>query len=128
MRIAIPLADGRLSPHFGHCDRFAIVEADIEKGAVLSSQELPAPEHVPGLRPRWLHEQGVHLVIAGGMGAGAKALLADTGIQVITGAPAEPPAVILSRYLAGNLTSDASECDHSGSGGHSCGCGREPNA
>ena len=28
MKIAIPVAAGRLSAHFGHCDEFAILEAD----------------------------------------------------------------------------------------------------
>ena len=28
MKIAIPLADGRLCLHFGHCGHFALVDAD----------------------------------------------------------------------------------------------------
>jgi predicted Fe-Mo cluster-binding NifX family protein len=28
MKIAIPLTAGRLSAHFGHCEQFALIEAD----------------------------------------------------------------------------------------------------
>ena len=28
MKIAIPLTAGRLSDHFGHCEQFALIEAD----------------------------------------------------------------------------------------------------
>jgi len=28
MRIAIPVTDGRVSAHFGHCEQFAIIDAD----------------------------------------------------------------------------------------------------
>ncbi|NLF18973.1 MAG: ATPase, partial [Lentisphaerae bacterium] len=28
MRLAIPIADGRLSLHFGHCESFALIDVD----------------------------------------------------------------------------------------------------
>ena len=31
MRIAIPIADGKLAMHFGHCERFALVDVDPSK-------------------------------------------------------------------------------------------------
>ena len=39
MKIAIPLAAGQFSMHFGHCDEFAIVEADEQSKEIITSSE-----------------------------------------------------------------------------------------
>ncbi len=31
MKIAIPLSDGKLMPHFGHCQEFALIEVEDKK-------------------------------------------------------------------------------------------------
>jgi ATP-binding protein involved in chromosome partitioning len=126
MRIAVPVSNGKLTQHFGHCPAFALVEADPQNKSIVSSVELPAPVHAPGVRPRWLREQGVDLVIAGGMGDGARSLLDSCSIQVITGAPAETPESLVRSYLEGALTAGANDCDHSQGGGHSCRHGQSP--
>jgi ATP-binding protein involved in chromosome partitioning len=112
MRIAIPIADGKLSMHFGHCDKFCIVEADVKAGKALNSKEVDAPAHQPGLLPKWLAEQGVQVVIAGGMGQRALALFAERNIEVFVGAPAESPDYLVARYLDGSLKSGDNVCDH----------------
>ena len=66
MTIAIPLSGGKLSPHFGHCEQFALFQ--VEEKLVKVRKDLDPPPHEPGLLPRWLKGQGVDLVIAGGMG------------------------------------------------------------
>ena len=43
MRFAIPLADGRLCAHFGHCQSFALIDADTESGKILARGEVDAP-------------------------------------------------------------------------------------
>src|SRR4030042_1285635 len=105
MRIAIPMADGRLSMHFGHCERFALIDVDPETRVIQKKEELPAPEHEPGLLPRWLAERGAQLIIAGGMGGRAQGLVAQNGIQVVVGAPAEAPEAPVAAYLDGTLQS-----------------------
>jgi predicted Fe-Mo cluster-binding NifX family protein len=125
MRIAIPVSNGKLSQHFGHCQTFAMIEVNVQNKTIMSSAELPAPEHVPGLRPRWLREQGVDLVIAGGMGAGARAHLSEASIQVIIGAPAEAPQALVRSYLEGALATGANDCNNSHAGGRSCRCGQQ---
>ena len=52
MRFAIPLIDGRLCAHFGHCKHFALIDADVEAKKILGKEEIEAPEHQPGLLPR----------------------------------------------------------------------------
>ena len=112
MKIAIPTTGGQLATHFGHCDQFAIVEVDPEKMAILDTTFLTPPPHEPGVLPRWLHEQGANVIIAGGMGQRAQILFAEQNIQVLVGAPADTPEATVSAYLEGNLATGGNLCDH----------------
>jgi len=91
MKVALPVAQGRLCMHFGHCEAFAVFNVDKASKSVASTEYFDAPAHEPGLLPRWLAEKGVNCVIAGGMGSRAQQLFAENGITVITGAPAGAP-------------------------------------
>ena len=112
MKIAIPVADGRLSAHFGHCEAFAILEADQHGKAIGTKSMHKAPPHEPGLLPRWLHELGTDVIIAGGMGRRAQQLFAQNGITVVVGAPDETPEQLASAYLSGTLQAGENICDH----------------
>jgi len=112
MRIAIPVFQGKLSLHFGHCDQFAIVEVDSETKRISEIRMMTAPAHEPGALPRWLNEQDVKLVIAGGMGRRAQMLFADSGIDVQVGAPSESAEETVNAYLQGTLQTGANICDH----------------
>ncbi len=112
MKIAIPVASGALCMHFGHCQQFALIDTDQAAGTVLKTAFLTPPPHEPGLLPRWLHEQGAEVIIAGGMGQRAQAIFAQNGIRVITGAPALSPEAVARAYLAGTLQVGQNACDH----------------
>lgn len=112
MKIAIPLADGRLCMHFGHCERFALVDADPARKTIVKREDVDAPPHEPGLLPRWLAERGATMIIAGGMGQRAQELFARQNIQVLVGAPAETPEKLVADFLAGTLQSGVNVCDH----------------
>lgn len=112
MRIAIPLANGRLSMHFGHCEHFALVDVDTTEKKVVKREDIDAPPHQPGLLPPWLAERGANVIIAGGMGQRAQELFAHQGIQVVVGAPAEAPEKLIVDYLAGTLRFGENICDH----------------
>jgi predicted Fe-Mo cluster-binding NifX family protein len=112
MRIAIPLADGKLSMHFGHCERFVLLDVDTATKSIQAREELAAPAHEPGLLPRWLAERGAQLIIAGGMGSRAQGLFTQNGIRVVVGAPAESPDALVAAYLDGTLSSGENVCDH----------------
>ena len=73
---------------------------------------MPAPEHQPGLLPRWLAERGANVIIAGGMGARALGLFAEQRIEVAVGAPREEPEKLVQAYLAGTLVAGENICDH----------------
>jgi ATP-binding protein involved in chromosome partitioning len=112
MRIAVPVADGKLSMHFGHCERFALVDVDPVAKTILKREDVEAPKHEPGLLPPWLAERGARVIIAGGMGQRAQGLFAEQGISVVIGAPAETPERLVADYLAGTLEAGENICDH----------------
>jgi predicted Fe-Mo cluster-binding NifX family protein len=112
MRIAIPLANEKLAMHFGHCERFALVDVDPAEKKILKREDIEAPPHQPGLLPKWLAERGANMIIAGGMGQRAQDLFVEQGIQVIIGAPADTPEHLTYDYLAGMLRSGENVCDH----------------
>ena len=112
MRFAIPLVDGKLSPHFGHCQSFALIDADLEAMKIVARGEVDAPPHQPGLLPPWLAERGANVIIAGGMGGRAKGLFAEHGIDVIIGAPSEEPEKLVLAHITGTLETGDNICDH----------------
>jgi len=84
MRIAVPLAQGKLSLHFGHCDQFAIFDIDDNLKKIINRKDETPPAHEPGVLPRWLHENNVNVIIAGGMGQRAQQLFTqlETGDNI----------------------------------------------
>jgi predicted Fe-Mo cluster-binding NifX family protein len=112
MKIAIPLAEGKLTMHFGHCASFALIDVDPQTKNILKREDIDAPPHEPGLLPPWLAQRGVNMIIAGGMGQRAQQLFAQQSIQVVVGAPAESPEKLITDFFAGTLQVGENVCDH----------------
>ena len=112
MRIAIPVVNGRLARHFGHCEEFMLFDVDPDAGGVGNTTSLQAPPHQPGLLPEWLKSQSVDVVIAGGMGRRAQGLFAASGVEIVTGAITADPRAIVEEYLSGALATGDNPCDH----------------
>lgn len=124
MKIAIPLTAGRLAEHFGHCEQFALIEADPASKQILNQTLVTPPAHEPGVLPRWLHEQGVQVVIAGGMGRRALDLFAQNGITIHAGAAGRAPEDLAQAFLSGALGDATPTCGHDrGHHGHGHGHG-----
>jgi ATP-binding protein involved in chromosome partitioning len=117
LKIAIPLAGGRLADHFGHCEQFAMIEAHSETKAILRTTQVTPPPHEPGLLPRWLKQQGVRVIIAGGMGQRALSLFAESGITIKSGVSGKTAEELAQLFLEGRLISGPSACEH-----HEHGC------
>lgn len=115
VKIAIPLVNGLLSEHFGHCEQFALVEVNLETKTIVSQNQATPPPHEPGVLPRWLHEQGVLAIVAGGMGQRALNLFGEYGISVQTGTPGQTPELLAQAYLRGELTAGVAACGQHGS-------------
>ena len=112
LRIAVPVAQGRLSAHFGHCEEFALFDVDTEAKEILAETRLAAPPHEPGLLPVWLAERQTDVILAGGMGQRAQGLFTDKGIKVCIGASADEPQKVVTAYLNGELILGDNICDH----------------
>jgi len=112
MRCAVPVSNGGLSAHFGHCEQFALIDVDEERKKILTKELIPSPGHQPGLLPEWLAEQGVSVVIAGGMGSRAQSLFNQNRIGVIIGALEVDPEKAVLNYLNGTLATEDNICDH----------------
>jgi len=112
MKIAIPLAGGMPTAHFGRCESFALIDVDEATNRIVKREDVDAPPHAPGMFPTFLAERGANVIIAGGMGPSAQDLFAQRGIEVVLGAPAAPPEQLVADYLMGVLQSGANTCDH----------------
>ncbi len=112
MRIAIPVSDGKLDPHFGHCRFFTLMDVDRDAGTVIANTIVEAPPHEPGVLPAWLAEQGADLVLAGGMGGRAIQLFNHQGVEVIVGVPQLDPESLVRAYIAGEIGAGTNACDH----------------
>ena len=112
MKYAIPVTGGVVSPHFGHCEHFAIIDVDEMRKVVLKKELVPSPGHQPGLLPGWLAEKGVSVVLAGGMGSRAQSLFQQNRIEVIMGIMEGDPEKAVLSHLNGMLTTEDNICDH----------------
>ncbi len=108
--IAVPLENGILCSHFGHCQQFAIIETDNNR--VTSEVLLTPPRHEPGVLPGWLADNGVTDVIAGGMGQRAIGLFNQKNINVYVGAPFKSPKELASDLINNTLDAGINYCDH----------------
>jgi ATP-binding protein involved in chromosome partitioning len=112
MRVAVPVTDGKVAAHFGHCSHFALFDVDEVTKAIVKRELVPSPGHQPGFLPAWLAEEGVSVVIAGGMGSRAQAIFNENRIEVVVGALSDDPEETVLDYLKGELATGDNICDH----------------
>jgi predicted Fe-Mo cluster-binding NifX family protein len=93
--------DGEVSAQFGRCPFFLLAEASGTMATV--SRVVPNPyrgEELAGAVPRFVHEMGADVIIAGGMEPSAMEMLHGFGIDVATGASGSI-VTVLGAYLRG---------------------------
>ena len=83
-----------------------------ESKEIANRVDLTPPPHEPGVLPRWLHEQNVNVIIAGGMGQRAQQLFTQNDITVVVGASSAEPEELIGAYLQGTLEVGNNACDH----------------
>lgn len=119
MIVAVPTRDGRFCSHFGGAETFTLFTVDESTGAIVARSAGAPPEHGRGVYPVFLRQQGVHVVLAGGMGQRASGIFAHHGIEVVLGVDGDDPEAMVRQYLACTLASTGELChDH---GHHDCG-------
>lgn len=107
MRIAISTDEDFVSAHFGRCPHFTIV--DIENSSVVNKEIVANPGHSPGFIPQFLHQKGVEVIIAGGMGMRATGFFDQFGIKTIVGVSGKIDEII-EQLLKGALKGGESLC------------------
>ncbi len=120
MRVALATEGGKVAAHFGHCPEFTI--CDVEGNKIKAWHVIPNPGHKPGFLPRFLGEQGINHIIAGGMGPAAINLFQERNIEVTIGVQGQVEEVMERLLRDGRLESGPSLCSH-GTEGHHCGEG-----
>lgn len=124
--IAVPTREGDMvDEHFGHCEYFTIFKVDEETKTIISKEKLDSPEGC-GCKSNIIHtflEKEVDVMLAGGIGGGAVAMLESCGIGVFNGCCGQTDEVVL-RFLNGEVCNQGACCNHEGCGEHHHeGCG-----
>lgn len=117
MKIAVTYDNGNIFQHFGKTESFKVYEVEDQK--VVSSEVISSNGSGHGALAGMLAEQGVDVLICGGIGGGAQAALGEAGIELCAGAQGSADEAV-EAYLKGELVSSGVNCDHHGEG-HSCG-------
>ncbi len=121
--VAIPSSmpgglDSSLGAHFGHCDLYTLV--DVTDGQVQNVRILPNVPHQQGgcMAPvNHLAQNGVHVLIAGGMGMRPLMGFNQVGIDVLYGGVAQTVGVAVDAFLKGSLQQFTSDFTCGGGGG-----------
>ena len=109
-KFAIPTVNKQLTPHFGRCEQFAIVET--EDNRITKVEYMLPPVHEPGVYPRFLMENDVDVIIVGGIGHKAQNLFARHDIEVYMGVNPDSPEKLVEDYLNNRLQTSRNPCDH----------------
>jgi predicted Fe-Mo cluster-binding NifX family protein len=122
MRIAVSAdtkngLDSVVSPHFGRCPHFVLV--DLDDHDVTKVREVDNPyygHHQPGQVPAYINSLGANVMLTGGMGGRAIMFFQQFGIEGVTGAYGTVHQSV-ERYLGGQLKG-AAPCKESKEHGH----------
>ena len=95
--------------HFGHCEKFVIFT--VEDGKIVKKEIVVAPEHAPGVFPKFIADNQIDTVIIGTMGHRAYNMIQANGGEVLLGITGNIEDV-LATYLAENLKSQGTACQH----------------
>lgn len=95
--------DSVVSPHFGRCPYYIFVELEGQEVKQVDTAENPYyGRHAPGQVPTFINEQGVDVMLTGGMGGRAIGFFQQYGIEPVTGASGTVRHA-LEQYLGGQL-------------------------
>ena len=124
MKIAVTYEDGQVFQHFGHTEKFMVYE--VQEGRISEKTLLDTNGNGHGALAGFLAENGVEVLICGGIGGGAQMALQEAGIRFYGGVSGSADEAVQA-FLGGTLGYDPDvHCDHHGEGheGHHGGeCG-----
>ena len=115
MRIAIPMQDDTFCPHFGRSNAIFLADVDLAKRTVGRTRTIERQATGCDSLPGWLADLAVTTVVAGGIGAGAIAALAERKIVVSAGHTGQSAGDVLSSFFdrpEGDANAACSSHDH----------------
>jgi len=107
MKIAIPLFNKRISPHFDYAPALLLVF--VERGEIMQSHELALEQHTAAERVAYLKTFGVDTLICGGISRELQHLISAQNITVIPWVTGDAQEA-LQLFLRGRLESGTMLC------------------
>ena len=122
MKIAVTHQMGQVFQHFGHSEQFKFYEVTDGEITKIEIKNTDGKGH--GALAGFLKENGVNVLICGGIGGGAQNALIEAGIEIFGGVKGSADAAVVA-LLSNNLVYDPeARCDHHDhehGEGHVCG-------
>lgn len=119
MKIAVTYENGLVFQHFGHTEAFKLYE--VEEGEIKSFKVVNTNGSGHGALADFLANEGVEILICGGIGAGAQNALKNVNIKYFGGVSGSADNAVIA-YLSGKLNYNPDiKCDHHDhEEGHTC--------
>jgi len=117
MIVAVPYLGGQVNPHFGSTQAFMIAETADGKVQRTSVYEVHGMQHNHTGIAGFLKEQGVGVILAGGMGAPMQQALKRAGFDLYCGVGGAALDAV-EAFLRGEIEQSESTCTHHQGGHH----------
>ncbi len=118
MKIAIPDNNGEVNQHFGQSRSFSIIEIDNNSQVIdIKTVSAAGLQHQHEGIADFLRNQGVEVVIVGGIGQGAIDGLESRGLKVLFGASGSVKDTA-EAFAEGRFISKRTVCNHHGAHHH----------
>ncbi|MDR3653814.1 MAG: NifB/NifX family molybdenum-iron cluster-binding protein [Paludibacter sp.] len=122
MKIAVPTKENnQIDAHFGHCEFYKIYTVS-EQNVVISEERMDSPQGC-GCKSNIaevFENEGIKIMLAGGIGDGAINKLGAHGVSVIRNCQGDVNEIV-AKYLAGEVKDGGSNCAaHAHGDSHVC--------
>ena len=111
MIVATPYLQGNVNAHFGSTQAFLIAHTADGKVTQTSIYEVQGMQHNHSGIAGFLKEQGVTVILAGGMGAPMQQALKQSGFELYCGVSG-PAVEAVEALLRGEIEHSESTCGH----------------
>jgi predicted Fe-Mo cluster-binding NifX family protein len=112
-KIAVPITkSNQVDDHFGHCEFYGVYTISdkneiVDIQTIKSEQGCGCKSNIAGV----LSSNGVTIMLAGGIGAGAISVLNNYGIQVIRGCSGNAVSIV-EQFIKGKINDSGVSCSN----------------
>ncbi len=111
MVIAVPYLDGQVNAHFGSTQAFLIARTSDSQVVESAVYEIPGLQHSHRGIAGFLADQGVTVIIAGGMGGPMQESLKQSGFSLYCGVSGDAGQAV-EAFLRGEIEPNDATCGH----------------